>query len=36
MLIALGEYLGVDTCMVSFKGRKKANELQTETEGKRQ
>ncbi|EAW86784.1 hCG2036686, isoform CRA_b [Homo sapiens] len=36
MLIAFGEYLGVDTCMASFKGRKKANELQTETEGKHQ
>ncbi|KAL4842885.1 hypothetical protein H8958_021312 [Nasalis larvatus] len=36
MLTALGEYLGVDTSMVSFKGRKKANELQTETEGKHQ
>ncbi|XP_012319039.1 short-chain dehydrogenase/reductase family 16C member 6-like [Aotus nancymaae] len=36
MLIAFGDYLGVDTCMASFKGRKTANELQTETERKHQ
>ncbi|XP_053415240.1 short-chain dehydrogenase/reductase family 16C member 6-like [Nycticebus coucang] len=32
MMIALSEYLGVDTCMASFEGRKKENELQTERE----
>ncbi|XP_058384721.1 short-chain dehydrogenase/reductase family 16C member 6-like [Diceros bicornis minor] len=34
MMIALVEYLGVDTCMASFRGRKKADEGQTETERK--
>ncbi|XP_008048019.1 short-chain dehydrogenase/reductase family 16C member 6 [Carlito syrichta] len=32
MMIALGEYLGADTCMSSFQGRENANELQAETE----
>ncbi|XP_005396144.1 PREDICTED: short-chain dehydrogenase/reductase family 16C member 6-like isoform X2 [Chinchilla lanigera] len=32
MMIALGEYLGADTSMTSFKGRVKAHEPQTETE----
>nr|XP_019566612.1 PREDICTED: short-chain dehydrogenase/reductase family 16C member 6-like [Rhinolophus sinicus] len=31
MMIALAEYLGVDTCMASFKGRQKAIEIETET-----
>lgn len=34
-MIALGEYLGIDTCMTSFQGRAKA-ELQAETERKQQ
>ncbi|XP_017175682.1 short-chain dehydrogenase/reductase family 16C member 6 isoform X1 [Mus musculus] len=36
MMIALGEYLGVDTCMTSFTGRVKAEELQMETKRKEQ
>ncbi|XP_014713274.1 short-chain dehydrogenase/reductase family 16C member 6-like [Equus asinus] len=32
MTIALAEYLGVHTCMASFKGRNTADEVQTETE----
>ncbi|XP_040828636.1 short-chain dehydrogenase/reductase family 16C member 6-like [Ochotona curzoniae] len=36
MMIALGEYLGADTFMASFKGREKANELQSEPERKHQ
>uniref|UniRef100_G1TZ80 Short chain dehydrogenase/reductase family 16C member 5 n=1 Tax=Oryctolagus cuniculus TaxID=9986 RepID=G1TZ80_RABIT len=36
MMLALGEYLGADTFMASFKGREKENELQTETERKHQ
>lgn len=36
MMIALGEYLGVDTCMTSFTGRAEAELLQTETERKEQ
>ncbi|XP_036032955.1 short-chain dehydrogenase/reductase family 16C member 6 [Onychomys torridus] len=36
MMIALGEYLGVDTCMASFRGRTKAKELQAETEKKQE
>uniref|UniRef100_A0A2K6EF47 Short chain dehydrogenase/reductase family 16C member 5 n=1 Tax=Propithecus coquereli TaxID=379532 RepID=A0A2K6EF47_PROCO len=36
MMIALGEYLGVDTCMDFFKGREQANELQTEIQRKHQ
>ncbi|KAH0517677.1 Short-chain dehydrogenase/reductase family 16C member 6 [Microtus ochrogaster] len=35
MMIALGEYLGTDTCMTSFRGRAKA-ELQAGTERKQQ
>lgn len=35
MLIVLGEYLGMDTCMTSFRGRAKA-ELQAGTERKQQ
>ncbi|XP_038204201.1 short-chain dehydrogenase/reductase family 16C member 6 [Arvicola amphibius] len=35
MMIALGEYLGIDTCMTSFRGRAKA-ELQAGTERKQQ
>lgn len=34
-MIALGEYLGMDTCMTSFRGRAKA-ELQAGTERKQQ
>ncbi|XP_066235122.1 short-chain dehydrogenase/reductase family 16C member 6-like [Saccopteryx leptura] len=36
MMIALAEYVGVDSCMASFKGREKANEVQTETEKEHQ
>lgn len=36
MMIALGEYLGVDTCMTSFIGRAKAEALQMEAERKEQ
>ncbi|XP_037058334.1 short-chain dehydrogenase/reductase family 16C member 6 [Peromyscus leucopus] len=36
MMIALGEYLGVDSCMTSFRGRTKAEELQAETERKQE
>ncbi|ELW71964.1 short-chain dehydrogenase/reductase family 16C member 6 [Tupaia chinensis] len=36
MMIVLSEYLGVDTCMSSFKGREKENELETETEREHQ
>ncbi|XP_035132715.2 short-chain dehydrogenase/reductase family 16C member 6 [Callithrix jacchus] len=36
IFIAFCDYLGVYTCMASFKGRKNANELQTETERKHQ
>ncbi|XP_052031383.1 short-chain dehydrogenase/reductase family 16C member 6 [Apodemus sylvaticus] len=36
MMIALGEYLGVDTCMTSFIGRAKAEALQMEAERKQQ
>ncbi|XP_060240597.1 short-chain dehydrogenase/reductase family 16C member 6 [Meriones unguiculatus] len=36
MMIALGEYLGMDSCMTSFTGRAKAKELHPEAERKEQ
>uniref|UniRef100_A0A8C0W4I7 Short-chain dehydrogenase/reductase family 16C member 6 n=1 Tax=Castor canadensis TaxID=51338 RepID=A0A8C0W4I7_CASCN len=36
MMTALAEYLGVNTCMTSFKGQVKADEFQMETERKQQ
>ncbi|XP_019520078.1 PREDICTED: short-chain dehydrogenase/reductase family 16C member 6-like [Hipposideros armiger] len=36
MMLALAEYLGVDTCMASFRGRQKAMEIETETKREHQ
>lgn len=36
IMTALAEYLGMDFCVTSFRGREKANEVQTETERQHQ